>query len=116
MKTRYFRRKENCAAVEWIEMSGAEYLNFVRNPKNKDRFFLNMKNVVLECSKEEYLQNRAEKRRSDYLAEGKKTGQSSHFLLRGTRKATEKKLSQTWKQMWKKKLYIPSHYKSCGRF
>ena len=72
MKTRYFRRKENCAAVEWIEMSGAEYLNFVRNPKNKDRFFLNMKNVVLECSKEEYLQNRAEKRRSDYLAEGKK--------------------------------------------
>lgn len=72
LKTRYFRRKENCAAVEWIEMSGAEYLNFVRNPKNKDRFFLNMKNVVLECSKEEYLQNRAEKRRSDYLAEGKK--------------------------------------------
>ena len=53
-------------------MSGTEYLDFVRDPENKDRFFLNMKNVVLECSKEEYLRNRAEKRRSDYLAEGKK--------------------------------------------
>ena len=31
-----------------------------------------MKNVVLECSKEEYLQSRTEKRRSDYLAESKK--------------------------------------------
>ena len=56
MKTRYFRRKQNSDAVEWIEMSGAEYLDFVRDPENKDRSFLNMKNVVLECSKEEYLQ------------------------------------------------------------
>ena len=31
-----------------------------------------MKNDVLECSKEEYLQSRTEKRRSDYLAESKK--------------------------------------------
>ena len=72
MKTRYFRRKQNSDVVEWIEMSGAEYLDFVRDPENKDRFFLNMKNVVLERSKEEYLQSRTEKRRSDYLAESKK--------------------------------------------
>mgnify|MGYP001052045449 FL=1 len=72
LKTRYFRRKQNSDAVEWIEMSGAEYLDFVRDPENKDRFFLNMKNDVLECSKEEYLQSRTEKRRSDYLAESKK--------------------------------------------
>ena len=72
LQTRYFRRKQNSDAVEWIEMSGAEYLDFVRDPENKDRFFLNMKNVVLECSKEEYLQSRTEKRRSDYLAESKK--------------------------------------------
>lgn len=72
LKTRYFRRKQNSDAVEWIEMSGAEYLDFVRDPENKDRFFLNMKNVVLECSKGEYLQSRTEKRRSDYLAESKK--------------------------------------------
>ena len=72
LKTRYFRGKQNSDAVEWIEMSGAEYLDFVRDPENKDRFFLNMKNVVLECSKEEYLQSRTEKRRSDYLAESKK--------------------------------------------
>lgn len=72
MKTRYFRRKQNSDVVEWIEMSGAEYLDFVRDPENKDRFFLNMKNVVLECSKEEDLQSRTEKRRSDYLAESKK--------------------------------------------
>ena len=72
MKTRYFRRKQNSDAVEWIEMSGAEYLDFVRDPENKDRFFLNMENVVLECSKEEYLQSRTEKRRSDYFAESKK--------------------------------------------
>ena len=72
LKTRYFRRKQNSDAVEWIEMSGAEYLDFVRDPENKDRLFLNMKNVVLECSKEEYLQSRTEKRRSDYLAESKR--------------------------------------------
>ena len=72
LKTRYFRRKQNSDAVEWIEMSGAEYLDFVRDPENKDRFFLNMKNVVPECSKEEYLQSRTGKRRSDYLAESKK--------------------------------------------
>ena len=66
MKTRYFRRKQNSDVVEWIEMSGAEYLDFVRDPENKDRFFLNMKNDVLECSKEEYLQSRTEKRRSAY--------------------------------------------------
>ena len=72
LKTRYFRRKQNSDAVEWIEMSSAEYLDFVRDPENKDRFFLNMKNDVLECSKEEYLQSRTEKRRSDYLAESKK--------------------------------------------
>lgn len=72
LKTRYFRRKQNSDAVEWIEMSGAEYLDFVRDSENKDRFFLNMKNVVLECSKEEDLQSRTEKRRSDYLAESKK--------------------------------------------
>lgn len=72
LKTRYFRRKQNSDAVEWIEMSGAEYLDFVRDPENKDRLFLNMKNVVLECPKEEYLQSRTEKRRSDYLAESKR--------------------------------------------
>ena len=72
LKTRYFRGKQNSDVVEWIEMSGAEYLDFVRDPENKDRFFLNMKNDVLECSKEEYLQSRTEKRRSDYLAESKK--------------------------------------------
>lgn len=43
LKTRYFRRKQNSDAVEWIEMSGAEYLDFVRDPENKDRFFLNFR-------------------------------------------------------------------------
>ena len=28
MKTRYFRRKQSSDAVEWIEMSGAEYTTF----------------------------------------------------------------------------------------
>ena len=82
MKTRYFRRKQNSDAVEWIEMSGAEYLDFVRDPENKDRFFLNMKNVVPECSKEEYLQSRTEKRRSAILQKAKRGGRSSPFLRR----------------------------------
>ena len=99
MKTRYFRRKQNYAAVEWIEMSGTEYLDFVRDPENKDRFFLNMKNVVLECSKEEYLRNRAEKRRSDYLAEGKKDWTIISLFARRTKKPAAKKSFQTWKRM-----------------
>ena len=88
MKTRYFRRKQNSDAVEWIEMSGAEYLDFVRDPENKDRFFLNMKNVVLECSKEEDLQSRTEKRRSDYLAESKKGWTIISLFAQGGKEST----------------------------
>lgn len=88
MKTRCFRRKQNSDAVEWIEMSGAEYLDFVRDPENKDRFFLNMKNVVLECSKEEYLRSRTEKRRSDYLAESKKGGTIISLFAQADKEST----------------------------
>lgn len=53
-------------------MSGAEYLDFVRDPKNKERYFMDLHDVVLECSKEDYLENRAEKRHHDYLETHKK--------------------------------------------
>ena len=107
LKTRYFRRKQNSDAVEWIEMSGAEYLDFVRDPENKDRFFLNMKNVVLECSKEEYLQSRTEKRRSDYLAESKKGWTIISLFAQQTKSLPARKSFRTRMPMWKKTSYIP---------
>ena len=53
-------------------MSSGEYRDVVRDPQNKDRYWLNMKNDPLGCSEAESLQSRTEKRRSDYLAESKK--------------------------------------------
>ena len=57
------------AAVEWIEMSGREYYIFVTDPENKDRYFIDMGDVVLECSKSEYKKFKTEDDHSSYILE-----------------------------------------------
>lgn len=72
MGTRYFRKKNPLntdVGVEWIEMSGKEYYRFVTDPKNKDRCFIDMGDVVLECSKAEYKKFKAEDDHSSYILE-----------------------------------------------
>lgn len=72
MCKRYFRKKDpNCPLekVEWIEMTGTEFYNFINAPENKNRYFIDMDDVVLEGTKDEAREQRAVKDRSDYLQE-----------------------------------------------
>ena len=50
MYTRYFRKKNptsGTADVEWVEMSGEEFYSFVTAPENRNRYFVDMGDVVL---------------------------------------------------------------------
>lgn len=85
MYKRYFRKKNpNCKQeeIEWIEMTGREFYRFVRAPENKNRYFIDMGNVVLETNEVEAREYWAEKARSDYLKkqEQKYTVLSLHAL------------------------------------
>ena len=56
MKKRYFRKDDPLCSpddIRWIEMTGKEYYSFVTNPENQDRYFIDMGNCVLECTKAE---------------------------------------------------------------
>jgi RNA polymerase sigma factor (sigma-70 family) len=70
--TRYFRKKDpsgEAAETEWIEMSGREYYRFVTAPENRDKHFIDMGDVVLECSEAEYKKFKAEDDHSSYILE-----------------------------------------------
>ena len=64
MKKLFFRWKdENCNGVnpEWVEMTGKEFLDFKRNPKNKHRKFAEYideyqesETIVMEVTKDTY--------------------------------------------------------------
>lgn len=72
MYKRYFRKEQSlCSSetVEWIEMSGREYYCFVTDPQNRDRYFVDMGDVVLECSEAEYKKFKAEDDHSSYILE-----------------------------------------------
>lgn len=72
MYKRYFRKKDPTCPVdkiEWIEMTGTEYYNFINAPENKNRYFIDMDDVVLEGTKDEAREQRAVKDRGDYLQE-----------------------------------------------
>ena len=72
MYTRYFRKRDphsKAGSIEWVEMTGAEYYQFVTNLQNKDRHFINMGDVVLECSKAEYKRFKTEDDHSSYILE-----------------------------------------------
>lgn len=70
MRTRYFRKKDPFCkpeAIEWIEMNGREYYSFVTDPQNKDRFFIDMGDVVLEVTEAETRDYKAEKNHNYYI-------------------------------------------------
>lgn len=70
MYTRYFRKKNpicNPETVEWIEMSGGEYYQFITDPKNKGRFFVDMGDVVLEATAVEARDYKAEMNHNYYI-------------------------------------------------
>lgn len=62
--------------TEWIEMTGKEFICFINSPEGKQRFFIDMGNVVLETTKAETLAHKREKNHSDYLK-----SQEEHFTI-----------------------------------
>lgn len=72
MHKRYFRKNDSQHVVdgtEWIEMSGKEYYQFVTAPQNMNRYFIDMGDVVLECTKAEYKKFKSEDDHSGYILE-----------------------------------------------
>lgn len=70
MFTRYFRKKDplsKAQSIEWIEMSGKEYYQFITDPANKDRRFVDMGDVVLEATETETREYISEKNHNYYL-------------------------------------------------
>lgn len=72
MNKRYFRKKNplcRTEEIEWIEMTGKEFLAFVNAPCNAGRFFIDMDDVVLECTEAEHQAYRSEVNHHNYLME-----------------------------------------------
>lgn len=70
MYTRYFRKKDSLCkpeTVEWIEMNGEEYYQFITDPKNKDRHFVDMGDVVLEATAGEARDYKTEMNHNYYI-------------------------------------------------
>jgi len=70
---RYFRWKDtSTGSDEWIEMTGREYYRFVTAPQNEGRYFVDLGDVVLECTKAKYKKYKAEDDHSSYVLEQEK--------------------------------------------
>lgn len=70
MFTRYFRKKDPLSKaqnVEWVEMSGKEYYQFVTDLTNAGRHFVDMGDVVLEATENEMREYISEKNHNYYL-------------------------------------------------
>lgn len=74
MERQYFRKKDTNEKekIEWIQMSGEEFYQFIKSPEGRKRYFLTWKDLVIEASKEEYAEWRREKNHSVYLWEQEK--------------------------------------------
>ena len=51
----------------WVQMSGKEFYAFVSSPEGKQRYFIDLEDVVLEATKEQYTEWLREKRHSEYM-------------------------------------------------
>ena len=72
MYKRYFIKKNpHCRKkeIEWVELGGREFYQFINDPENKDRHFVDMDDVVLECAPEQARGHRSEVNHRNYLKE-----------------------------------------------
>lgn len=74
MERQYFRKKDpnETENIEWIQMSGKEFYQFIKSPEGRKRYFVAWKDLVLEVSQQEYADWRREKDHSGYLWEQEK--------------------------------------------
>lgn len=67
----------NCNGVnpEWVFMTGKDFYKFIKNPDNKNRYFMTLDDrickdadiITMECTKEKYQEWRIEKHHEEYL-------------------------------------------------
>lgn len=72
MDKRYYRKSDPTQTGErivWVEMTGREYYRFITDPANRGRFFIDMDDVVLEATREEFRAYKSEQDHRDYLNE-----------------------------------------------
>ena len=55
--------------IVWLKMNGQEFYRFITSPEGRGRYFVDMDDIVIEASKEQYEDWRREKDHSDYLRE-----------------------------------------------
>ena len=70
---------------EWVEMTGREFYTFVTAPENSGRYFMDLGDIVLECTGEQYREHRAEVNHHNYLRaqeEGWTTISLDHYTCR----------------------------------
>lgn len=58
---------ESC--IVWLKMNGQEFYRFITSPEGRGRYFVDMDDIVIEASKEQYEDWRREKDHSNYLRE-----------------------------------------------
>ena len=67
----------NCNGVnpEWVFMTGKDFYKFIKNPENKNRYFMTLDDrvckdadiITMECTRESYKEWRIQKNHEDYL-------------------------------------------------
>lgn len=72
MARQYFVKQDPSApesCIVWLKMNGQEFYRFITSPGGRGRYFVDMDDIVIEASKEQYEDWRREKDHSDYLRE-----------------------------------------------
>ncbi len=67
MAKQYYRRGTPSDPNSWVKMSGKEFYQFVNDPKNRNRHFIDMGDIVLESPESIYREYEAEMRHSKYI-------------------------------------------------
>ena len=67
MAKRYYRKNNSSEPNGWVEMTGKEFYQFVQDPRNRGRYFIDMGDVVLETTESTCREHKAEENHHTYL-------------------------------------------------
>ena len=68
-KAYWIKKDPNCnlEEIDWIELNGIEFYQFINSPEGKGRYFIDFDDMKIETDKAEYVKWRKEKDHKDYL-------------------------------------------------
>ena len=67
MAKQYYRKSDSSDSAGWIKMSGSEFYQFVRDPQNRNRHFIDMGDVVIESPESIYREYKSEENHRAYI-------------------------------------------------